>query len=247
MVPSEYNRANVLRVTDVPERIRVIPNALDTELFAPRSAGLLRDRFGDLIDKTVVLWIGRLEDEKEPQAFLALGRALLAREHDFHFVCIGDAPHDANYQSRLTSPLSSTERPNFTFITTVPYSDMPLFYSLAAATGGCLVSTSRSESVPMTFIEAMACGCPVLSSDVGGVRELIDDGVNGMLFELGDCAAAARAVQLLSSKAEAEHRARLVNAAHLRVEARHSLAAVGERMAALFDEILREPAKSVQT
>ena len=76
---------------------------------------------------------------------------------------------------------------------------MPEIYSLAAETGGCLVSTSLYESAPMTFIEAMSCKCPVVSADVGGVKEIITDNVTGRLYSPGDMDGGVKAVVELMS------------------------------------------------
>ena len=87
----------------------------------------------------------------------------------------------------------------------------------------------------MILLEAMATGCPVVSTDVGGVAELIEDGVSGRLYRLGDVSAAAAAIAGIGSDlgrtADMTARARQI------VLDRHSMSAVAERYVQLLDQI----------
>src|SRR5262249_3576722 len=72
-----------------------------------------------------------------------------------------------------------------------------------------LVLCSRNEGLPVTIIEAMAAACPVVSAEVGAVRDLVTPGVTGRLVPPGDAQALACAVlEQLDARARAEARAR---------------------------------------
>jgi glycosyltransferase involved in cell wall biosynthesis len=241
VVPSRYNREIVSRGSAAGRPIHVIQNGIDITRFRERPFEALTSRFGELTTRTVVLWVGRLEDEKNPHGFLTLSRDIAAIRDDAHFLCIGDAPQDADYSARLQQELPSAARKHYTFISTVPYDEMPLFYSLAASTGGCLVSTSRFESVPMIFLEAMACGCPILSTNVGGVTEILEDGVTAELFDIDDRETAVQAARrLIAADAEA-HRRRVVERARAYVREHHSLEVAGDRFSALLHSVIERP------
>lgn len=76
--------------------------------------------------------------------------------------------------------------------------DMPAWYRMADA----CVASSRSEGLPFNLMEAMRAGLPVVASAVKGHTDLIDDGVNGLLYPYGDAAALAAAVRRLMADGE---------------------------------------------
>jgi N-acetyl-alpha-D-glucosaminyl L-malate synthase BshA len=91
------------------------------------------------------------------------------------------------------------------------------------AAADVLVLTSREESFSLTALEAMACGLPVVAPRVGGLPELVKDGVSGLLYEPGDIAAAATlAGRLLEDGAER----RRIGAAGIQRAARYAPANV---------------------
>jgi glycosyltransferase involved in cell wall biosynthesis len=237
IVPSEYNRAHLNKDGRRRAPIHVVPNGVDQDRFRPRSPEELRRRFDTLVDNPVVLWIGRLEDEKNPRGFLRLAMGLARSHHDLRFVCIGDAPHEPESYARFEAEILAGMRDRFTFIRTVPNAEMPDYYSLAGVTGGFLVSTSRFESVPMTFLEAMASGCPVVSTDVGGVREILEEDVTGLLFRVDDPDDAIRACRRLIGPGASALRTELVAKAATYVARNHSLEVSGARFANVVDAI----------
>lgn len=70
------------------------------------------------------------------------------------------------------------------------------------AEADCFLLTSDYEGCPYTVLEAMAAGVPVVAARVGGVPELVEDGVEGILFEPGDPVAAAAALESVLSSPE---------------------------------------------
>lgn len=77
----------------------------------------------------------------------------------------------------------------------VPNHYMPQLYSIVKTSGGCVLTTSRREGLGNSVLEPMACGLPVVSSNVPGKNEIIRHEVNGLLYPLGNADAGARCVR----------------------------------------------------
>ncbi len=100
--------------------------------------------------------------------------------------------------------------PSLFFVRTVNFEDMAKVYRKTADSGGFLLSTSLSESAPMTFIESMVCRCPVISSNVGGVQELIEHERTGFLYATGEIEAVVKILEETCASGESGLRQRIV-------------------------------------
>lgn len=140
-----------------------------------------RKEHGVPIDRIVVGFVGRLTDIKRPDRFLNLAREL----PDAHFVIFGNGPRNDSVRD---------EASRMDNVTVVDFST-----DLASVFGSIdlMVLTSENEGVPLSLIEAASAGIPVVSFDVGGVSEIVEDGVTGLLVrdEASFHAAVSRLVQ----------------------------------------------------
>jgi glycosyltransferase involved in cell wall biosynthesis len=98
------------------------------------------------------------------------------------------------------------------------------------------VLPSHNENLPVSVIEAMSFGVPVISTRVGGIPELVRDGVDGILVDPGDIVALTAALVQLGG--DAARRRRLGGAARERVQARYSAQAALPALCAVYDEVL---------
>ena len=147
---------------------------------------------------------------------------------------VGDTFDYTEYKDMLCHSIKDDWRKHFTFYRSIPYHEMPEVYSLAAGTGGCLLSTSLHESAPMTFIEAMSCKCPVVSTDVGGVKELITNDVTIRLYSVGDIDGGIKAIIELVNPDKKSVRSKVVDHAAMEVATKHSIETVGQ----MYKELL---------
>jgi len=104
---------------------------------------------------------------------------------------------------------------------------------------------SETESFGLAALEAMACGVPVVASDVGGVPEVVTHGETGLLAPVGDVAAMARHVARLLGDEGA--RVRFAEAARARVEAHFRLDPIVTRYEALYRRVLSMPRPGSRT
>jgi glycosyltransferase involved in cell wall biosynthesis len=151
------------------DRIRVVYNGIDIERFHPGPAQTLAP--GPIVS------VGRLVEQKNHALFLRAAAVLRQRGTAARFALVGDGPLRATLEAAARS-LGVEEQVEFLG----ERSDVDEV--LRGASQFWL--TSRWEGMPNVVLEAMASGLPVLATDVGGVRELIRDGVDGFVLPPDD-------------------------------------------------------------
>lgn len=137
--------------------------------------------------------------------------------------------YPGSYQKRILGSLAPSLASRVTLSGHVGHSELAGLYSKAAL----FINASYYESFGIPVAEAMACGVPIVATRAGGVPEIVEDGVSGLLVEPGDAKALERAVaELLENEGL---RKRLAAAGRTRVTERFNWDAIAERLAALYD------------
>jgi glycosyltransferase involved in cell wall biosynthesis len=214
-----------------PERVSIIPNFLEPAAFAAPDAADRARRLAALgvpADRWIVGIVARLSAVKNHALLLHAVRRLTAGSRPVHIVIVGDGPMQAELE-HLAHSLALAGR--VTFTGTLPNRPNPHdLFDLS-------VLTSRSEGFPNAVVEAMAAGRPVVATDVGGVRDAVSDGVNGLLVPSGDEAALAAAIaRLRDDPALAEAMGRAGRKAAMD---RFSQEVVLNQLTALYEELVR--------
>ena len=165
-----------------PSRIRIVAPGVDHAFFAPGDRRQARRALALPEDSPMLLFVGRIQPLKGV-AVAVQALAGLRNDHpDARLVVVGgpSGPQgDAEVErlARLVDDLGLADQVDF-----VPPRPHELLSTYYRAANVCLVP-SRSESFGLVALEAAACGTPVVASDVGGLRTLIDHGRTGYLVE----------------------------------------------------------------
>jgi glycosyltransferase involved in cell wall biosynthesis len=192
--PGLKNELLTLGVAD-PEQIAVIPLGFDLRAFAcqERHRGTFRRELGLNDDAHLIGMVGRLVKIKNVPLLLEGVARLKARLPNLHVAIIGDGEERQSLEKQCRQ-LNIKELVHFTGWR----HDMPHIYSDLDA----VLITSDNEGTPVSLIEAMASGCPVISTRVGGVPDLLEDGRLGPMVPPRDVETLANAVLLLLQNKE---------------------------------------------
>jgi len=185
-----------------PEDIGVVPLGFDLAPFLEAEAckGQLRRELGVASDVPLVGIVGRMFPIKNHRLFLDAA-AKLRSDPAAQFVLVGDGdlrPAMEHHAARL----GIGERTHFLGWRR----DIPRI----CADLNVLVTSSDNEGTPVTIIEGMAAGCPIVATRVGGIPDLVRDGVSGVLTPPGDAGRLADAIgRVLADPGAAARMARL--------------------------------------
>jgi glycosyltransferase involved in cell wall biosynthesis len=181
------------RYPDLATKFTFIPTWVDTGVFHPASSAAaaaevratLRARLGLSSATQVLVFVGRLDRQKDPLLLLQAFRQTVARGADLHLVLVGDgalrsqvegASGDLQGRVTLCGALARTE------------------IAAALQAADLFVLSSAYEGMPIAVLEALATGLPVVSTDVGEVKRVVTNGVNGFLAADRSAGALAAAI-----------------------------------------------------
>lgn len=213
----------------------VVPFGIDTELFRPWPRLEMRQKLGLDPGGFYVCMAGKASSDENGRKGLDVFRRIcaeLASEDGVKVVLIGEG------WAPLRAALNS-EGVEVRVFEAVSDGALAQIYSATDA----YLCTSRIEGGPLPILEAMACGVPVVTTPVGHVPELIDDGDNGVLFPLDDHAAGAARVRDLHR--DASRSAAIGARAREAMVAKGSWDAVAERYEAVLAEARQRPLDQV--
>jgi glycosyltransferase involved in cell wall biosynthesis len=182
VVVSDAIRAQFVGLSpSAAQKIAVIYNGVDTERFAMRRAAQeTRRALGLAHDARVVGTVSRLSPEKGIEFFIAAANVLARDAADIRFVIVGDGPERARLQKIANGAVIFWGQRD-----DIP----PLLYAMDV-----FVLPSLAEGFGIAAAEAMACGLPVVASDVGGLREIVARNETGILVPPRDANALAHAL-----------------------------------------------------
>jgi glycosyltransferase involved in cell wall biosynthesis len=213
------------------DRIAVIELGLELDplLHCRAARGLLRRELGIPAEAPLVGIVGRLSRIKNHELFLDAAAGVASQLPEVRFLVVGDGERRSALEVRARR-LGLTRQVLFAGWR----SDLPGVYADLDA----LALSSDNEGTPLVLIEAMAAGCPTVATAVGGVPDLIEDGVSGLLVPPGQPGRLADAlVRLLCDRRLA---AALAAEAQTRARTRFGVERLAADMDALYRDIVTE-------
>lgn len=229
------------------ERIAIIPPGVDVSHFYPIAADEAKCVIGVPEDDHMMLFVGRIEPLKGVDTLIrAIAHMRITGVTDQypHYLAIigGDPNADAQVMNSEMARLQNLSRELglqdlVVFLGKRAQSSLPYYYSAADV----LIMPSHYESFGMVALEAMACGTPVVASQVGGLAFLIQDGVTGYVIPGGDHLALSQRLTQLISQPELRERLGQQAATYAR---QYSWERISNRMMDLYAGVLKVPVES---
>lgn len=203
-----------------------IPLGVDQSLFYPRDKAICRKQAGVMTDGPVFVFVGRLSKIKGIDLLLD-GFTLFHQEvPEARLLIAGDGEERKALENRISSMgLKETVR----LLGNVDHNRLPQILNAA----DIFILTSVAEGVPIAILEAMACGLPVVATNVGGIHEVVKPGVNGFLIDTRQPSDVAKALRQALEKQGA-----LGQGAIVTIKKNYSMESVAKKTDRLFKEVV---------
>ena len=196
----EFTRAAISKGLSTPAQramVKIAPG-IDIDHFVPTDAAALRNSLG-LADKKVIVSVGRLVHRKGQDNLIEAMPEILASVSNAHLLLVGEGPYRDHLQKLVTQHGVEAA---VTFIGRVQYKELPMYF----CAGDIFAMPSRSrlmglevEGLGIVYLEASACGLPVLAGNSGGAPDAVVHNQTGLVVDGTDSKQiAAGAVQLLT-------------------------------------------------
>ena len=173
------------------ERVLVVGNGVDSQRFSPMDRAAARAAFGLAADASVLVTVGGLVERKGFHRVIACLPELCRSFPDLHYLAVGSAGPEGDFSAVLRAQVDELGLQNRVhFLGALP----PDRVRMALAAADVSVLASSNEGWANVLLESMACGVPVVATDVGGNSEVVSSADLGAIVPLGDAAALCRAL-----------------------------------------------------
>lgn len=174
--------------------IKIVLNGVDVNRFNPeRKKNSLKLMLPENFSGKILIHVGRLAEAKDHKTLLAAMKQIVQNGHDVFLFLVGDG----ELRSALEQQISVLGL-NKCVMMLGMRSDVDKLLLGADV----FVMSSKREGLPMVLMEAMSCGLPVVSTDVGGISELVRDLKSGLLVEPGKPDSLAKAIERILTRPE---------------------------------------------
>jgi glycosyltransferase involved in cell wall biosynthesis len=219
------------------DKIEYVPNGVDSTKFAPVSPIVkerLRTELGYPKDRIVVLFLAYLRAAKGVDVFLGAIEKARRIDPDLFFVIAGDGPLKDYVRTEIeASNLGVSVR----MLGFVEEELLPSVY----ASADIYVLPSFLEGMPVSLLQAMSCGLPVIATPVGDVPEIVKDNVNGIIVNVGSSLELSEAIVRLGRDA---HLRDCMGAASRKTVVGYDLDSIAKTCEGIYQTVRQESAKS---
>ena len=189
---SESLRQHAIALGVDPGKIRVVANGVDTDKFYPMDRLEARRRLGIAADAKVLISVGALVERKGFHRVIDVLPELIETNPNLHYLIIGGVSAEGDMRAELEQQVQRMGLASHVhFLGTMP--PMELKWPLSAA--DLFVLATSNEGWANVFLEAMACGLPVIATDVGGNAEVVCRSELGTIVPYNDQPALRDALQ----------------------------------------------------
>ncbi|WP_234978355.1 glycosyltransferase family 4 protein [Bacillus tuaregi] len=160
-----------------PHKLSIINMGVNRQIFRPQEKAAARESCGLPRDQKVALFVGNLLEQKGLMELVDSMNQIKASHESILLYIIG-AEKDPGFKRRLDEKIAANDLQSYiTFLGTKEQSEIATWMSAA----DCLVLPSHIEGFGLVALEAMACGTPVIGTNVGGLKTLLQDGAGVMI------------------------------------------------------------------
>lgn len=180
-----------------PDHLQVVGNGVDLDRFRPEDSAVSRHRLGLPPTARLLVSVGGLTERKGFHRVIEVLPELRARHGDVHFVVAGGASPEGNNRAELEAQIAALGLQDCVhLIGAVAPDELRYVYSA----GDVFVLATRFEGWANVFLEASACGLPIVTTRVGGNAEVVSSEEVGLLVPYGDAAALRDALNAALSR-----------------------------------------------
>ena len=223
------------------ERVHLIPNCVDTNRFFPVNSNQkssLRNKLNIPQDSKVCIYTGRLVSYKGLPLLLKVWKDLRHKHKNILLILAGTGGLDIhNCEDDLRKYVKENQLENHVWFTGTVL-NVPEYLQAA----DIFVFPTENDAFPSSIVEAMACGLAVITTPVGAIKNIIEDGKTGVLIQPSNPTQLFQALDVMLTNKE--NLFYLGNAAHLSTQGKCSAKVVTESYQILFQNLLIEPLKA---
>lgn len=230
---TEFERQVLIENGGPPDRTHVIGLGVDMKQFEGANGASIRERLG-IGDEPVVGFIGRQAQYKGPDTLIHAMTSVWDRFPEARLVIAGSRTTFSEQLDALVAALPESKRQRVTMAHDFSDEEKPHWFAAC----DIVASVSSQESFGLVFVEAWACGKPVIGGRIGAVECVIRDGEDGRLVPCGDPPALAAAIEGLL--ADPKGRAEMGRRGREKVLANHTWPIVVEKVHRLYEQVAAE-------